>query len=304
MPRPVVVTHSRATRTSRRRADLPQRLLARLSAAHMDVRNVTSLTRAGGGRVFKLDLAGGRSLVLRIFKTRRAARQVFDLLRSAGSLLPKVRGLFGHALVVDFIDGTPLDRVVTVRDRTHAIETAHVAAVGRILARIHRVPVSSAGALAVDEYGRLLARFTRDLVRRGLLDRLRGRRLLQLRPPSSAHMALTHGDLSPDNLVLTPGGRIRVIDIERLAVRPVAFDLARTIVRWNLDEAGEGRLLRAYRRAGGDPDTFLSAREFWSACAWVGSAAYRVNHGLPGVAGRLSRVRSLVDGLSTPTPRL
>ena len=67
-------------------------------------------------------------------------------------------------------------------------------------------------------------------------------------------MAVTHGDICPENLIRTPDGALRPIDEERLALRPLAYDLARAVNRWPLDARLERAFLGGYVSAGGRPE--------------------------------------------------
>jgi hypothetical protein len=98
--------------------------------------------------------------------------------------------------------------------------------------------------------------------------------------------------------VLTRTGKLRAIDEERLALRPYAFDLARTVARWPLDAAGETALLSGYRARGGEPSDYVEHRHFWVATALALTAAYRLHYGLTGLGRARDRLRSLAKSAS------
>ncbi len=101
-------------------------------------------------------------------------------------------------------------------------------------------------------------------MRVGLLTRDEGGRLIALGAPVRARSGLTHGDVCPENLVLTPAGSLVAIDEERLALRPFAYDLARSVNRWPLDAALERAFLKGYADGGGDASGFgAGARSGW-----------------------------------------
>ncbi len=132
---------------------------------------------------------------------------------------------------------------------------------------------------SLSAYPLVIARAARALLRRSLLDVDTSRQLIHLKAPARSRLALTHADICPDNLIQQSPSRFRLIDEERLAVRPIAFDLARAVARWPLDPAGEREFLGAYRAAGGDATGFLDDRTFWMAAAFSTSALYRLNRG-------------------------
>jgi Ser/Thr protein kinase RdoA (MazF antagonist) len=252
-----------------------------------------SLEGAGESPAFRLLLAGGGHAKLRVFSTSESAREVVRLLAAVkGSGLPRVRHVIGRAVVLEYVEGEVLDRHLA---RAGAAEETQLAAMaGRLLASIHAANSSSvARPRPLGDYGLLLRRVVRRLGRRGLLDATSVRRLTRIVVPRTARWTVTHGDLCPENLVLTPGGRLRAIDEERLAVRPYAFDLARTVARWPLDAAGEAALLSGYRSIAGEPRDYAADRHFWVGTALALTAAYRIHNGLVGVGRARDQLRAL-----------
>ena len=82
---------------------------------------------------------------------------------------------------------------------------------------------------------------------------------------------MTHGDICPENLIRTPDGALRPIDEKRLALRPLAYDLARAV---HAAGAGISRRLSVWRWT---PGRILRYRAFWIAGALATSAEYRFN---------------------------
>jgi aminoglycoside phosphotransferase (APT) family kinase protein len=245
--------------------------------------------------VYRLDLADGRRVRMRVFPTTAAAAEVWrHLCASEASVLPRPLFQAGRALVVEYVEGVPLDRYL--RRAEPGLEARLVRAAGRLLARLHGGSMVRGSALRPAEYGRFLTRVSRRLARKGLFDAESAARLARLPVPASAPAALTHGDVCPENLILTPEGRLRAIDEERLAVRPIAFELARTVSRWPLRPELEAGLLAAYTSAGGDARSYRRDRVFWLATALATSAAYRVRFELPGASAVIARLQVLVAG--------
>jgi aminoglycoside phosphotransferase (APT) family kinase protein len=111
--------------------------------------------------------------------------------------------------------------------------------------------------------------------------------------PVRAPAALTHGDFSPDNLIVTTSGRLAVADEERVAVQPLAYDLARAVCLWQFDQPAECRFLAAYARAGGDVVSFIAHRDFWIAAALATSALYRLRYRPEALAPVIAALRAL-----------
>jgi aminoglycoside phosphotransferase (APT) family kinase protein len=124
----------------------------------------------------------------------------------------------------------------------------------------------------------------RRLVSASLLEPDEGARLAELAAPPRARSGLTHGDICPENLILTPCGGLRAIDEERLAARPFAYDLARAINRWPLHGHLERSFLSGYEDGGGDARGFRRWQRFWIPAALATSAEYRLARA-PGTLG-------------------
>jgi len=265
---------------------------ARLASRGFAVRRAVRLSSAGEGPAFRLQLRDGRVVKVRFFSSAASARKIRDLLEKADhSIVARPLLQVGRALVSEYIEGEPLDRYL--RRAARKPDAVLIRATARLLARLHRRRTPRGAARTTTGYHQLLARMVRELGRRRLLNAACLVSLLQLEVPADGPCSLTHGDVCPENLILAGANRLRLIDEERLAIRPVAFDLARTITRWPLDPKSETRFLAAYRREGGDARSFNKDRSFWIAIALATSAAYRLRRRLPGVKRILVELRAL-----------
>lgn len=271
---------------------------ARLAAEGFAIRRVRLLSGRGETPVFRLDVENGPIVKVRVFATVAAAARVWRMLSEAGDgILSRPLRHVDQGVVSEYEEGEPLDRCL--RRTGPGMETRAVRRTACLLASLHsrRRTGSGAGVLAMTPaaYGRYLRRVVRGLVRQRLLSVESGAALTGLPVPRSARYALTHADVCPENIIAGPRG-LRIVDEERLAVRPIAFELARTVVRWPLTPALETRFLAAYRQAGGDDRSYRSARSFWIAVAAASSARYRLRRGLPGVRQAVARLRGLIAG--------
>jgi aminoglycoside phosphotransferase (APT) family kinase protein len=218
---------------------------------------------------------------LRVFSSARQAVVVWRLLTAAPTaVLPRPLLIAGRAIVVEYVEGVPLDRVwrrVSVTERERLVR-----AVGRLVGRLHRA--SRAGRkvspLANEAFLRLV---TRRLRRRRLIDAATAASLRAIRRPVAARLVLTHGDVCPQNVVITAGGRVRLVDEERLDWRPAGFELARAVTRWPMTPALEATFVSAYRGAGCAAPSWPEDRAFWVAVALAISANHRLARRLPGV---------------------
>jgi thiamine kinase-like enzyme len=169
-----------------------------------------------------------------------------------------------------------------------------VRAAAALLAALHHPKPPRAHVRALSQYRRLVTRMARRVARHGMLDAATATRLATIPLPQTMTLACTHGDLSPQNLVVTSEGELRAIDVERLAVRDIAFDLARVAQLWPLTKARERAFIDAYAAAGGCPDSYLEHRMFWTAVALSTSLSFRWKRRPRDVPPLLARLRALV----------
>jgi hypothetical protein len=127
-------------------------------------------------------------------------------------------------------------------------------------------------------YLRAITLATCRLAGRGQLARDQVSRLRQIARLGASPAALTHADLSIAHLVVTRGGRVRAVDEERVAVRPLAYDLSRAVCLCQTSCVEEREFLVAYRQSGGDPRPYTAWREFWIASALATSVLYRMRY--------------------------
>ncbi len=241
----------------------------------LSVSRVTPLSRTGAARVFRLDLDDGRTVKGRIFPSTFWAARVERLLRAPGALsLPRPLTRAGPVLVLEFVEGTPLDEWLPGRGRASERHAARRA--GRLMARLHSGRPLEDAAPTPGRYAARMRAVLAALTRRAALEPDVAHCLSALKVPARARTALTHGDICPENLIRTPSGDLRPIDEERLAVRPLAYDLARAVNRWPLDAALERALLDGYVAEGGEAGGFRKHRAFWLSAALATSAEYRL----------------------------
>jgi aminoglycoside phosphotransferase len=277
------------------RARLSRATHARLAKAGVIVVGERLLARSGDALAWRLEVADGGTVKLRRFPRALDARRVGAYLALAhGVGLPQPLWQEDRLLLTEFVVGTSLDVVLRQRG---AHEARWVREAGRLLAALHAVPVNRRHARPLRGLRRSASLGPALLAERGLMSSEAAARFERLRPPRNPPVSLTHGDLCPENLIVEPGGRLRVIDEERLAVRHSAFDLARAVQRWRLDRRLERVLLAGYGEAGGDARSYEDGRGFWLASAWGTSAVYRVHTKRPGLRRIAAGLRRLLVDL-------
>ncbi|MFJ4036767.1 phosphotransferase family protein [Microbacterium sp. NPDC090007] len=137
-------------------------------------------------------------------------------------------------------------------DLATIVSTAHAAAAGVALARLHAL-TGDVDLAQGSEPGPRADRALRAL--RTALPAVAGRAAdLARHLPLSSRRATVHGDFTADQILSGPDGRIRVIDLDRMAAGDPALDLAAFAVEEYL-RTGELTLMTplfaAYRAAGG-----------------------------------------------------
>lgn len=238
------------------------------------IRTVMPLAGSHRGHVLRATLLDGTEVRLRRYRDEAAAARVHQCLQLAGpGTLPVPLGRAGCWLATAFVEGHPID-ARTGRSAASRWMTPAAA----LLARIHASRRPRHTAPPISEYSRAISLAAGRLVRGGHVTPDLVGRLRALPTPARAPAALTHGDFSPDNLIVTASGELAVVDEERVMVRPVAYDLARAVCLWALDLAAERRFLTAYGRAGGEAGSFVASRDFWIAAALSTSVLYRLRY--------------------------
>ncbi|GAB3713795.1 phosphotransferase family protein [Nocardiopsis oceani] len=219
-------------------------------------------------------LALGPDLVLRIPRSPGFA----DDLRKEAALIPIAHraGVRTPALVdfADPLDGPPyllLERLpgTDLADREPAQGT--LMALGRQLARVHRIPTTGLSALprdhGVSDPEPLLERLRREgHIDAGSADWLRSWcEHLAARVPATLTPALVHGDVAPQNLVVTATGDLGgIVDWGDAALADAATDFAKLPPHW-LPSVLEG-----YRDARGESAAHpWEARILWHHLTWA-----------------------------------
>ncbi|MCC7010259.1 MAG: aminoglycoside phosphotransferase family protein [Acidobacteria bacterium] len=271
---------------------------ARLLAAHgLHVAREARLSSRAESPVSGLDLVDGRRVKMRLYPTAARADDVWRMLQVAGTTLPRPILRLGRCLVVEYVEGTPLDRLRTGASATGTARL--VRGVGRLLARLHRAPAPPVAPTTYVNTRWLVTRVARAFRARALLSEAEARALMRLALPTDTRTAISHGDPSPGNIVRTRAGRLRLIDEERLSLRPPAFDLARAVTSWPLTPTLERELLAGYAAAGGPVRAYLDNRTFWIATALATVGVFRLATGrgsLRRVADGLRRIARGYDG--------
>jgi aminoglycoside phosphotransferase (APT) family kinase protein len=268
---------------------------SRLGSAVTEMAPVSPLRGRDRPRAaFRLTLADGRRLKLRRLRSPERAEDLSRLLGRLRELgLPRVLLRREEALVVEWVDGVPLEEQPADADR--------IGEAAELLGRIHATPSFDGLRLPVTRSTRDELRAMQDelsiLVRAGRLEAVTATRLARSArrcDPGRALQGIVHGDFCAENLVVDARGRIRVVDNEALQVGFLGLDLARVWSRWPLPEPTWQGFLSSYRRWGAGPADD-EALLVWKLRILVKSAWYRVARRFPGADEALGRLHALLE---------
>ena len=182
---------------------------------------VTVLRHVAGRRVATLVRTPAGPAVLKLFASPRARgndRRLRLLRPAAAPLLPRpiAVGRAGHAALLEYVPGRPLSAVT---GRTFVTACART---GAALARLH------SGGVRLDRIWT-----ARDEVV-ALHRRSPGS---GWSPPPDDDPVPAHRDLHPAQVVVTPGGSIRFIDLDEAAMAPPGLDVGNFLAHLDQDAA-------------------------------------------------------------------
>lgn len=242
---------------------LPAEVAAALAAVGFAPASIELLSplgeRKGMRLAYRVEAADGRVLKLRHCTSEEEARALQELRAALDPAFAPVVDRRGSVLFEEWIAGTPLSPV----EAEERVDEA-----GALLARLHLqpLPAEAASAQSTARWRTAAASDIELLSSGGALSSGDAERLnahLDRADPRLARVTLTHLDFCAENFVCDEGGRLRVIDNERVGLGAPGFDLGWTRHRWPMSDAGWRRFLAAYRDAGGE----IEALAFWQIAA-------------------------------------
>ena len=248
------------------------RVLDRLGMAPVAFTPVGGFPRWHVDRItFRVDLADGTTVkVRRVTKAARPTRAAALVRALDDPRLAPPLAMEGRVAVEAWVAGTPLQPTTITTQRVHEAadllaslharsdvpghpfrRTGSVAPV-RERALRHLAELHTGGVLHAHERQELTARIGRDL-------------------PIRATRGVVHGDLCPDNLVVTDDGALVSVDNERVRIDFLDHDLARTWTRWPMTRDHEREFFARYRAHGRDAPP-RATEDAWRICTTVKSA--------------------------------
>jgi aminoglycoside phosphotransferase (APT) family kinase protein len=242
---------------------------------------------------FRLRFSDGRLLKGCRFDSADEARRVAVLLPLLDRrYFPGLLATRGAGALLEWAEGEPL--------KAEQCDRRLVEEMGSLHAALHEValppPRRGREEWRVPDWPGRLAGCLDELVSLDAIDRATGDRahsLARAATPGDFPGRLVHNDFCRENMVVAPGGGIRVVDNETLAVDCPDHDLARTWYRWPMDSRQAEAYLGAYGRT---RSTEAIARHFpfWAVTVLAHSALFRLRRGISSAAHPLSRLRGML----------
>ena len=249
-------------------------LIQRLDSHIVKVNRLTTLFSNHLQRSsFKVELADGR-----VFKTRRFPKQSqAEKVKYLSQFLdhthfPKILASYGTGLLIEWIDGKPLNAVDCV---TNILKKA-----AAIQGTLHNSPLPKElykqSGLDIHYWQNRLEKKISCLIEKEVLTQDEGKKLLrlaQLNSFNSFDICLTHGDYCLENIILNTVNNLFIIDIENISITALAYDLARTTYRWEMNSELRKVYLESYSKIR-NPDDFLRNFSFWIILVLVESTIF------------------------------
>ena len=270
----------------------------------VDVTPLTTLPSPCRHRAsFRLRFADGCLLKGRRFDSAAHAKRVADLSQFLDpGHFPRVLGMHGGALLIEWIDGHPL----TPSEYSPEL----VRRCGALQGLLHSIPlrngIKEMYVQAQDrrqDWQNKLEEDVHELVTRRALGREEAKQVFRLaigHAPDRFSLGVVHRDFCAENMVLHAPGHIYVIDNETLHIDAYDYDLARTWYRWPLNSLYRKAYYEGYNqyRSAGD---FTAHFHHWAVTVLVESAVFRLRIRTRGTSIPIRRLRALLRDVRSRT---
>ena len=230
----------------------------------VEVTPITTLHSSGNApSSFLLRFADGTLLKGKRLPSTSAANDLTSLLRLLDcQQFPDVIGQNASAVLFEWIEGDVLEGCMC--------EEQDLKEWGRFHAKLHSraIPVELVESkwIEVSRVWQQLCADLRSLCEEGLLERREKERALNLsrkQIPEVLEFGTIHGDLCPENIVVSRSGRVFVVDNETVRIGVPEFDLARTWYRWPMSRSEREAYMAGYSEVRRRVD-FEDCSLFWS----------------------------------------
>ena len=269
------------------------RLIAAVGVPVVAVRPITTIPAVDGQRgSFRVTLADGQTLKARRLRTPSDVERITRL----SSLLdpqffPPILAHRGCGVLTRWIPGRSM--------RSEDWTPSALRLCGALHAAFHRLPIAADVASLRRSPSRSEQRLTQlldELVVHRALDACQANAveyLTSLTAPPSQSTAVCHRDFCDDNIIMSRGGQLCVVDNETIAIDSPEYDLARTWYRWPMTASQQQAYADGY---GAHEHVRRFAAHFlhWALIVLVESAAYRARAGAAPIRVPLQRLTDLL----------
>jgi hypothetical protein len=253
------------------------KLVSRFDSSLVEVTPLTTLPSPHSDRAsFRLRFDSGQIMKARRFESAAEAEVAETISRVIDpSHFPRVLFRRRAAMLIQWVEGQPLTAV--------HVSPALLREIGMLHGRLHTItPPKSLMRSALKQLHwrtRLACQFDQLVVHGALSKKEKNEAIgVALRhEPENLNLGLVHNDLCSENLVLSPTGRVWVVDNETLSIDSYDYDLARTWYRWPMDRLQLEAYLDGYDRHRSSSD-FKAHFVYWAMTALAGSALFRLQH--------------------------
>lgn len=243
---------------------------------------------------FKITLHDGRIFKARCFSNIEEAERVKQLSHflPAGRF-PKTLDSCGKALLIEWIQG---ERLRVENGRANIFMKA-----GRIQRTLHNSTLPK--HMYRNRHSEL--RYWQDrlawkidyLTEKNLLSSSEAdelSRIAKLQSSGSLVIGLTHGDFCLENMILDRQHNLCIVDLERILVTAVVYDIARTIYRWPMNKQQRQAYLRGYGKSS-ILNAFFGEPSFWLILVIAGSVVFRHRARAPSITYPLNQLKKILE---------
>ncbi|MFC1668339.1 aminoglycoside phosphotransferase family protein [Chlamydiota bacterium] len=242
--------------------------------------------------VFKLILADGRILKARRFPRPEEAHNMMRLsLFLEMRYFPRGLLFHGRGVFIEWIEGKSFN---VLEDKIDIVQEG-----GKIQGILHATSLpEELYEQSHSEYHYWKNRLEKKisyLVEHGFLRYPEGKRLFKaasIYQEQSLSLGLIHGDFCVENMIINTQNEISVIDIESISVTALAYDIARTTLRWKMNSQQHERFLNSYVMVS-IFEEFLKGFSFWIILVLVESAIFYVQGRMVHLRNALVQLRKI-----------
>jgi len=270
------------------------RLIERFQVPLVEVHRLTTLHQNHRVRgSFQITLADGRR-----FKGRRLpdTKSVVSIIRLEPFLdkkrFPRILAHQGSSFLAEWIEGEPV--------LSRASKDRFLSETAEIQAAMHNTPIPhelyARHCSCMSFWTKRLEERINFLINKNIITQNEGKKLYASARIQSEHIAsgLIHGDYCFGNMVLDNSDHLYIVDLETISATALAYDLARTLYRCDMDEK-DGKAYLQYYKKYRTPEDYIENSSFWTLFVLVESAVFRCFGPMERIKKPLGIIRRIIN---------